>query len=216
MDIMRKLTQRRLAHARKPAGRAGRLLLRAMNIRHYPLTGWGLSHLSIGDRDTILDVGCGGGGTVHRLAGVAANGKVYGVDFSDESVVVSGLTNRRFVQAGRVEIRQGSVSCLPFSDSMFDLVTAVNTHNYWPDLRTGMQEIFRVLKPDGALIIIGSVYGGGRYSGRNQKYAGLIEMAFPSIKELRELFLGAGYTDVQMFEKYNRGWICGTGRKPLL
>jgi SAM-dependent methyltransferase len=186
-----------------------------MNIRHYQLTNWGLSHLSIGNRDTILDVGCGGGGTVHKLARIATKGKVYGVDFSNESVMASRMTNRRFVQIGRVEILQSSVSCLPFSDSMFDLVTAVNTHNYWPDLATHMQEILRVLRPDGKLIIIGSIYDGGKDDERNQRFAELIEIAFPSIKELRELFLTAGYTEVRMFEKYIRGWMCGIGRKPL-
>ena len=119
----------------------------------------------------ILDIGCGGGGTVHKLAKIATNGKVYGIDFSDESVMVSRMTNKQFVQMGRVEIQQSSVSCLPFSDNNFDLVTAVNTHNYWPDLVTDMQEILRVLKPSGKLIIIGSVYEGGKYNKRNQKYA---------------------------------------------
>jgi ubiquinone/menaquinone biosynthesis C-methylase UbiE len=186
-----------------------------MNISHYQLTNWGLSHLSIGKQDTILDVGCGGGGTVHTLAKIATNGKVYGIDYSNESVMVSCMINKRFLQMGRVEIQQCSVSCLPFSDSMFDLVTAVNTHNYWPDLVTDMQEILRVLKPNGKLIIIGSAYKGGKYDKRNQMYAELIEIAFPSVNELRELFLRAGYTDVQMFEEYNRGRMCGIGRKPL-
>jgi SAM-dependent methyltransferase len=157
----------------------------------------------------------GGRGAVHKLAKIATNGKVYGIDFSSESVMVSRMTNRRFVQMGRVEIQQSSVSCLPFSESMFDLVTAVNTHYYWLDLVADMQEILRVLKPDGKLIIIGSLYEGGKSDKRNQRYAELIEIAFPSIKELRELFLRAGYTEVQMFEKYNRGWACGIGRKPL-
>jgi SAM-dependent methyltransferase len=215
MDIMSKLTQQRLINARKPTGRLGRLLIRAMNISHYQLTDWGLSHLSIGKQDTILDVGCGGGGTVHKLAKIAANGKVYGIDFSNESVMVSRMTNKQFIQMGRVEIQQSSVSCLPFSDSMFDLVTAVNTHNFWPDLVTDMQEILRILKPSGKLIIIGSVYKGGKYDKRNQKFAELIKIAFPSINELRDLFLRAGYSEVQMFEKYNRSWICGIGRKPL-
>jgi ubiquinone/menaquinone biosynthesis C-methylase UbiE len=131
MDIMKKLTQQRLANARKPTGRLGRFLIRAMNIRHYPMTNWGLSHLSIGNQDMILDIGCGGGGAVHKLAKIATNGKVWGIDLSDESVMVSRMTNKQFVQKGRVEIRQSSVSCLPFSDNMFDLVTAVNTHNYY-------------------------------------------------------------------------------------
>jgi SAM-dependent methyltransferase len=215
VHIMSKLTQRRLANARKPTGKFGRLLIRAMNISHYRLTDWGLSHLSIGKQDTILDVGCGGGGAIRKLAKIATNGKVYGIDFSDESVMVSRMTNRRSVQMGRVEIQQSSVSCLPFPDSMFDLVTAVNTHNYWPDLVADMQEILRVLKPGGKLTIIGSVYKGGKHDKRNLKYAELIEIAFPSVKELQELFLRAGYSEVQMFEKHNRSWICGIGRKPF-
>ena len=163
----------------------------------------------------ILDTGCGGGGTIQKLARIATNGKVYGIDFSDESVMVSRMTNKQFLQMGRVEIQQSSVSCLPFSDNMFDFVTAVNTHNYWPNLVSDMQEILRVLKPGGKIIIIGSVYDGGKYDKRNQKYAELIEIAFPSVNELREIFLRAGYSEVQMFEKYNRGWICGIGIKPL-
>ncbi len=214
MDIMTKLTQRRLTNARKPTGRLGRFLIRAMNIKHYPMTDWGLRHLVIGKHDTILDIGCGGGGTVHRLAKTATNGKVYGIDFSDESVMVSRVTNKQFIRMGCVEIQQGTVSCLPFSDRMFDLVTAVNTHYYWPDLVTDMQEILRVLKPSGKLIIIGSLYEGGKDDKRNQKYAELIEIAFPSVNKLYEIFLRAGYLKVQTFEKYNRGWMCVIGRKP--
>jgi len=216
MNIMSKLTQQRLTNARKPTGKLGRLLIRAMNISHYRLTKWGLSHLSIRKQDTILDIGCGGGSTVHKLARIATNGKVYGIDFSNESVMVSRMTNKQFVQMGCVEIQQSSVSCLPFSDSIFDLVTAVNTHYFWPNLVTDMQEILRVLKPGGKLTIISSVYDGGKNDKRNQKYAVLMKISFPSINELRELFLRAGYLEVQMFEKYNQGWICGFGRKPFL
>jgi ubiquinone/menaquinone biosynthesis C-methylase UbiE len=215
LDITSKLQQYRLTNARKPTGRFGRLLIRAMNISHYQLTDWGLSHLSIGKQDTILDIGCGGGGAVHKLARIAATGKVYGIDFSNESVMVSQMTNKQLVQTGRVEIRQSSVSCLPFSDRMFDLVTAVNTHYFWPDLVTDLQEILRVLKPGGKLSIISSVYDGGKQDNRNQKYAALLKITFPSINELGELFLRAGYSEVQMFEKYNRSWMCGIGRKPL-
>ena len=210
MGIMSKLGQQ----WRKPTGWLGRLLVRAMNINHSKLNDWGLSHISIGKYDTILDVGCGGGSTVHKLARIAAEGKVYGIDFSEESVTVSQRTNKQLIKMGRVKIRQASVSCLPFSDNMFDLVTAVNTHNYWPDLVADMQEVLRVLKPGGKLMIIGGGYKGGKYAGRNQKFAELVNIALHSVNELSELFLMAGYSDVQMFEEYDWGWICGIGRKP--
>jgi ubiquinone/menaquinone biosynthesis C-methylase UbiE len=215
MNLMSTITQRRLRNARQPAGRLGRFLVWAMNISHSLMTDWGLSHLSIGKQDIILDVGCGGGGTISKLARKAAHGKVYGVDFSAESVAVSRSTNKALIRAGRVEIQQGSVSRLPFPEAMFDLVTAVNTHNYWPDLVNDMREILRVLKPSGRLSMIGSVYAGGKYDQRNQKYAEMVEIAFPGINELCGTFLESGYAEIQMFEKSSRSWFCGIGRKPL-
>lgn len=53
-----------------------------MNRRHSRLTDWGLSHLTIGEDDAILDVGCGGGRTVAKLAGLAPRGTVYGIDYA--------------------------------------------------------------------------------------------------------------------------------------
>jgi ubiquinone/menaquinone biosynthesis C-methylase UbiE len=186
-----------------------------MNINHSKLTDWALSHISIGTHDTILDVGCGGGNTVHKLARIAAEGKVCGIDFSEESVTVSHRTNKQLIEMGRVEIQPGSVSCLPFCDAMFDLVTAVNTHNYWPDLVADMEEVLRVLKPGGKLMIVGGGYKGGKYAARNEKFAELLNIALNSVNDLSELFSMAGYVDVQMFEQDDWGWICGIGRKPL-
>jgi ubiquinone/menaquinone biosynthesis C-methylase UbiE len=213
MNVMRKLRQYRLTNARQPAGRFGRFLINLMNLSHSQMTDWGVGHLSIGANDTILDVGCGGGGAIHRLARKTVQGKVCGVDFSPESVKVSLNTNRQAVQQGRVEIQQGSVSSLPYPDCTFDLVTAVNTHNYWPDFPHDLRETLRVIKPGGRLMIIGSVYSGGKKDPRNQKYAELIKISFPSIDELRNQFSIAGYVDVQAFEDDRRGWMCVLGRK---
>ena len=55
------------------------------------------------------------------------------------------------------------MSKLPFPDGMFDLVTAVETHYYWPDLVADMREVLRVLKPGGTFVLIAEAYkdGGG-------------------------------------------------------
>jgi len=211
MGIMSKLGQQ----WRKPTGSLGRLLLSAMNINHSKLTDWALSHISIGRHDTILDVGCGGGATVQKLARIASEGKVCGIDLSEESVKVSNRRNKQLIKTDRVEIRHGTVSSLPFSDAMFDLVTAVNTHNYWPNLVADMREVLRVLKPGGKLMIVGGGYKGGKNANRNEKFAKLVNIPLHSVNELSKLFSMAGYADVQIFEEHDRGWICGTGTKPL-
>ena len=165
----------------------------------------------------VLDVGCGGGRTVSKLAAMAAQGKVYGVDYSDESVAATKRTNARWIELGRVEIRHGSVSELPFPDGMFDLVTAVETHFWWPNLPGDMREVFRVTKPGGMLALIAEVYKGANTMAAKlaEKYASRTGMTLLSVDEHRELFTNAGYSDVQAVEERGKGWICATGRKPI-
>ena len=64
---------------RKPTRWAGKPYLWLMNISHSGLTDWGLQHVVIEKRFT-MDVGCGGGKTVDKLAAMASDGKVYGID----------------------------------------------------------------------------------------------------------------------------------------
>ena len=199
---------------RNPTGWLGRLLLRGMNITHSGLTDWGLTHVVIGKCDAILDVGCGGGRTVRKLAEIATSGRVRGIDSSEASVMVSRRANKEFIEAGYVEIRHGSVSSLPFSDSEFDLVTAVNSHGHWPDLVADMKEVLRVLKPGGTLMILAGAYKGGRHGARNERFTQIIGATCQGRDELRGLFAAAGYSDVQVFEDDRRGWICGVGRRP--
>ena len=97
----------------KPSGWLGRFTLWRMNASHSKLTDWGLQHVSIANNYTILDVGCGGGRTVSKLAAMATQGKVYGVDYSEESVAATKRTNAHWIELGRVEVRHGSVSQLP-------------------------------------------------------------------------------------------------------
>ena len=181
---------------------------------HSNLAEWGLQQISVGKGDTILDVGCGGGGTVRKLAAVAAEGKVCGIDHSEQSVTVARRTNRQGIAEGRVEIRQASVSGLPFSDGLFDLVTAVETHYFWPDLPADMREVLRVLKPGGTLIIIAEAYKGGKHDKWLEKVAESTRMVFLTAEEHRELFSNAGYSDVRVMERSDKGWIWAIGRKP--
>ncbi|HYL82679.1 MAG TPA: class I SAM-dependent methyltransferase [Candidatus Angelobacter sp.] len=199
----------------KPTGWLGRFTLWRMNASHSKLTDWGLRQILIKGEDTILDIGCGGGRTVSKLAAMATQGKIYGVDYSEESVAATKRTNARWIDLGRVEVRHGSVSQLPFPDGMFDLVTGVETHFWWPNLPADMREVLRVLKPGGTLVLIAEVYKGANttVSRLAEKYAARTGMTLLSAEEHRELFTNAGYTEVQIIEERVKGWICSIGRK---
>src|SRR5437868_8932076 len=188
-----------------------------MNRHHSKLTDWGLSHVSIKKTDTILDIGCGGGRTIHKLAAMASAGKVYGVDYSDDSVAAARRANAHRIDIGRVEIQQASVSQLPFPNETFDLVTAIETHLFWPDLLSDFREIFRALKPGGAVLIVAEIYRGGKHLEGVRKtifekhLAANMNLLTPG--EHRAFFTNVGFSDVQIFEKFDKGWICGVGRK---
>jgi ubiquinone/menaquinone biosynthesis C-methylase UbiE len=186
-----------------------------MNSRHSKVTDWGLSHASIGEQDIVLDVGCGGGRTVSKLAAIATRGKVYGIDHSKESVAMAMRTNQQWIDIARVDVLQASVSRLPFSDDAFDVITAVETHFWWPALPTDMREVLRVLKPGGRVILIAEVYKGANasISKAAERYSEKTGMALLSIEEHRELFTNAGYSDVQVITEPSKGWICCTGSK---
>jgi ubiquinone/menaquinone biosynthesis C-methylase UbiE len=101
---------------------------------------------------------------------------------------------------------------------MFDTVTAVETHFWWPNLPGDMREVFRVLKPGGALIFIAEIYKGANTTVAKlaEKYASRTGMTLLSVDEHRELFTNAGYSNVQVIEERDKGWICGIGRKPIV
>ena len=107
----------------------------------------------------ILDAA--GGLTIRKVASLAALGRVYGVDYSTASVASSKALNRAAVESGKVVIQNAAVSRLPFSSDFFHLVTAVETHYYWPDLPGDIQEIRRVLRPGGSLLVIAETYRSG-------------------------------------------------------
>jgi len=186
-----------------------------MNASHSSLTDWGLAHVVIEKQFKVLDVGCGGGRTIQKLAAAATDGKVFGIDYAAGSVATSRQTNARLIDSGRVEIHRAGVSQLPFADDTFDLVTAIESQYYWPDLVTDMKEILRVLKPGGTLLIIAESYKGGRYELLQRPVMWLLRSTLLSLDEQQTLFSAAGYTNVQLFEERAKGWICVFRDKPL-
>lgn len=199
---------------RKPSKGLGRVMASAMNESHSTMTDWGLQHVSIEKRSTILDVGCGGGRTIRKHAAAASEGTVYGVDYAAGSVAASRAENRDAIAKGRVEVHQSNVSQLPFPDAKFDLVSAVETIYYWPDPAKDLREILRVLKPGGNLIVINETYKGGRWSFLTGPVMKLLLANNYSVDEYKQLLTAAGYVDVQVLVEPSHGWICALGKRP--
>src|SRR5579871_1225638 len=100
-------------------------------------------------------------------------------------------------------------SRLSFSDGAFDVITAVETHFWWPALPTDLREVLRVLKPGGRLILIAEVYRGAESftSKAAERYSEKTGMALLSVEEHRELLTASGYSDLQIVTEPKKGWI---------
>ena len=198
---------------RKPSGLLGKFVGRSMNFGHGGIRSWGLSHITVSPQSNILDVGCGGGKTVQELAMLAPDGKVYGIDYSEDMVELSKRINRKLVQKGLVEIRHGNVSSLPFEDDFFDFITAFESYYFWPDLIGDLKEIRRVLKPAGTFLLANEVYKHEKFEKRNSEYVRLLDMMIHTPGEYREFLDEAGYTQIHIDEKAEKNWIAAVSRK---
>ena len=199
---------------KRPTRFVGRLFVGMMNRSHSALTDWALTHLKVDEGATVLDVGCGGGRTIEKLSEIAIS--VYGVDYAAGSVAASQSHNNRLIAEGRVHVERASVSQLPFTSDFFDLVTAIETQYYWPDIPNNMREILRVLKPGGRLLVVAESYKGGRHDWLLGSAMKLIGSHRLSLQDHRTLFQSAGYTEVELYEERRKGWLCAVGRKPLV
>ena len=178
-----------------PKGFLGRCMLRFMNFGHAPLTNWGLDHVNYSDGMVMLDIGCGGGATLKRLLKRSPEGMVYGIDISEESVVKAKNVNKQLLNK-QVFVRQGSADSLPWEDQKFDVVTAVETVYFWPNLPQCFQEVKRVLKPGGQFAIMLEVIEG------DSIWTNVVEgMTVYSPEMLKDMLEQAGFVDVKVFRK---------------
>ena len=108
--------------------------------------------------DIALDIGCGSGAAVRAIAKKLKTGQVTGIDptpkmleIANELTVKEGLVQTvTFVIAGAEKIPVASESC--------DLVLAVNTLHHWLDVKSGLNEVLRILKPSGRFVSIDDLW----------------------------------------------------------
>lgn len=186
------------SQGRKPFGFAGHIIGKAMNVLHSKTYKLGLSKTPEIDNSICLDIGCGGGKLVKLLALQKNNTKVYGLDHSEKMVNLSSKVNKSFIKNGSVEIIQGSVSSLPFPDSHFDLITAFETIQYWPDIDLSLKEVRRKLKQSGTFLIVNMI------PGKDSKWYDFVQIK--SVDEYKTKLTIAGFSNISIDIESKKGW----------
>ena len=136
-----------------PTGLLGGGVGRLMAVKNAKMNEFAVEMLDIQPDDQALEIGFGHGRTIRMIAERAKAGFVAGVDLSDVMVRQATRYNLDLIVAGRAELCQGSVADLPYECGRFTKVLAVNNYQFWPDAEPNLEEMRRVMR-DGGLVVI--------------------------------------------------------------
>ena len=151
----------------------------------------------IGDRERVLDVGCGTGALAFAAKARTPGAVVYGIDASPEMIDVA----RR--KAGRrrmpVEFEVAAIESLPFGNGEFDVVlSSLMLHHLPPDVKqAGLAEVVRVLKPGGRMVVVD-------FAGAGHGPIGHVAALFGHghthgvVEDLLEAIRAAGFSQVEV------------------
>jgi arsenite methyltransferase len=164
-----------------------------MEEDHWPIARPALEMMHMAQDENILDVGCGAGWLSRTLARGVPEGRVVGMDISDEMIrraraASPGFDNLIFVV--------GQVDEIPWEPNFFTRAISVESAYYWPDAAKGLREIHRVLHEGGSAWIDINYYKDNPHC---HQWGQLLTIPthLRSAEEWAELLREAGFVDVE-------------------
>jgi len=183
-----------------------------MERDHLPITLPVIEKMRLALTDNVLEIGCGAGWLARRLAALVPEGRVVGMDLSDEMVrrarrSAADLENTLFVR--------GSVEEIPWEANFFARAISVESAYYWPDPGAGLREILRVLREGGSAWIVINYYRDNPHCHQWGELLGVAARLLAA-EEWAALFREAGFAGVEyeriidnspVPETYNGKWF---------
>jgi SAM-dependent methyltransferase len=177
--------------ARRPSGEAGGGHYRDPK-EHEESFAVGLAALELTAADRLLEL-CFGGGQVLERA-LESVPSAAGIDHSADMLTLALERNGDAVAAGRLELVQGDVHELPWSDAEFTCAACLNAFFFVERPADFLKEVRRVLAPDGRFVLLTAK----RDAAWNGPWAPALRTYEP--ETLRSMLLDAGFADVTVDE----------------
>jgi SAM-dependent methyltransferase len=132
----------------------GDVVARAASYSPERVASTALALLDVRPEHAVLELGCGSGRLLSRLAPRAQRGAVFGVDPSPLMVRHARFRNRRWIERGVLDVWVGASRDLSWlADGALDRVIGLHVVYFWDDPRRDLAEIRRVLRPGGRLVL---------------------------------------------------------------
>lgn len=138
---------------RKPTGKEGLEVAKALNESNQGLYDLSFEMLDLKPHHNLLEIGFGNGKHFSQYLEIEAELKLTGVDYSTDMCEEAKARNSTLIDEGKLTIHHADTSSLPFRDNEFDIIIAHNVIYFLNPPETHLQEIKRVLKPNGTFMI---------------------------------------------------------------
>jgi ubiquinone/menaquinone biosynthesis C-methylase UbiE len=141
------------SHYKTPNGIIGTYIGEKMVRQHKTETNWSLELMNIQQGDRILELGCGAGYAIKLIFEKNLAEEIVGLDISPTIIRSARIRNKKAINEKRVKLVKANFNKLPFHNENFNTVFSIQTIYFWTDIAAILSEIFRVLKPNGVIIL---------------------------------------------------------------
>ena len=164
-----------------------------------------LARIDLQPDDRVLDVGCGTGVLLEALSNTTSGAQLAGVDPSADMLAVA---RERF--DGTIVLKQSHAEKLPFPDEVFDVVISTNAFHYFRNPLGALQEMYRVLAPNGRIAITDwcDDYPACRLLDIFLRLFNRAHFQTYGQQQCRNLLEQAGFTVMQL-DRYKINWFWG-------
>jgi len=164
-----------------------------MEKDHLPITLPVLAKMNLGRAENVLDVGCGSGWLARRVSQMVPDGRVVGMDVSDEMIRVA---RRNSLTHDNLLYVVGETGEIPWEPNFFHHAISVESAYYWPEPAAGLKEVHRILRPGGTAWILINYY---RDNPHCHQWGPLlaVKTQLLSAEEWMELFRSAGFSRIR-------------------
>jgi len=191
-----------MSQVAKPTGFFGKMLAKGMARGHKDFYKNVAKVINPTNDDIYLEIGFGSGIFIKKYMSHVS--KIAGIDYSEDMVKLASDINKSLVESRKAEFRQGYASSLPWADNEFTVVATIETFFFLTEIEKTLNEIFRVLKPGGRLVIEMAY---NKDDGADHKrHIKKMNLKLYSGEEMKKLLKNAGFSDI-VISYYKAFWI---------